>query len=144
LSAASGCTRTMAAARAPGSIRAAREKEGIMEKDGRISHIAAWLVSVATLLFGLVSGSAAVVFVARLVDAFNANPGVSGLLATAAVFAVPSTAILGVLRFFRGRVSPGWPVVGALVGGGFFVYWWWYFTTHPVIIDLGDGCFAGC
>lgn len=47
LSAANGCTCTMAAAGAVGSIRAARDREDIMEKDGRISHIAAWLVSVA-------------------------------------------------------------------------------------------------
>jgi hypothetical protein len=121
------------------------EKEDIMERDGRmVDYVAAGVVSILTFLLGLVSGSAAVVFVARLVDSFNANPGVSELLATAAVFAVPSTAILGVLRFFRGRVSPGWPVVGALLGGGFFVYWWWYFATHPVMIDLGEGCFAGC
>jgi hypothetical protein len=47
LSVTNGCTCTMAAAGAAGSIRAARDKEDIMEKDGRISHIAAWLVPVA-------------------------------------------------------------------------------------------------
>jgi len=106
-------------------------------------HRAAPLVSVLTLCLGMIAGFAVVDFLFLVVDPLNANPAVSRLLGTAGVSIVASAAVLGLLSRFRGGVSAAWPIFGALFGRGFGVYLWWYFTTHP-LINLGEGCFAGC
>jgi len=108
---------------------------------------AALLVSVLTFLLGIPSGYAAVGLVFMLVDPLNANPETVSLLAVAALFTGASGGILGLLWLFRGAVPAAWPIAGAIagaiVGGGLTAYMWWYVTTHP-LIDLGEGCFAGC